>query len=62
MTRYLYRYAPGARRRVMHLAHYDAFGEIDRAWCGETRCNTSINVPFGRPVCKRCLKATAGPR
>lgn len=56
MSRYLYRYGRGARRRVMHIARYDPFGGIAGTWCGEVRVNTSINLPLGRPLCKRCLK------
>jgi hypothetical protein len=56
VTRYVYRRGDGSRRRVMHLAHYDAFGEIDRVWCGRTGFNTTINVPLGQPCCKDCLR------
>lgn len=59
MNRYLYRRGRGAHRRVMHLAHYDAFGRIDGAWCGMPNLDTSINVPLGRPRCKRCSKKVA---
>ena len=55
-TRFLYRRGSGSRRRVMHLAHYDGFGEIDRAWCGRNDYNTTINVPLGQPRCKDCLR------
>lgn len=56
MTAFLYRRAKGAERRVMHLAHYDAHGQIDQTWCGRTDYDTSINVPLGQPICKVCRK------
>lgn len=52
---YLYRRGQGAKRRVMHLAHYDRLGRIRGSLCGRTDLDTSINVPLGQPTCKRCL-------
>lgn len=56
MSRFLYRRGPGARRRVMHLAHYNGHGEIDGAWCGFADYNTSINLPLGQRICKVCQR------
>jgi len=56
MSTFLYERGEGAKRRVMHLAHYNAHGVIDGTWCGSLRFNTSINLPLGRRVCKTCLR------
>lgn len=58
--RYLYERGAGAKRRVMHLTEYDPrTGEPTmQALCGAQRpFNTTSNVPWGRPLCKRCEKA-----
>lgn len=57
--RYLYQRAPGAKRRVVHLCGYDPrTGEPTmEPICGRTNglhFNTTINVPLGQPLCKRC--------
>lgn len=60
--RYLYRRGKGARRRVMHLGGYDPMTGHPRLepFCGsDVGVNTSINVPLGGKVCKRCLRAAA---
>lgn len=44
------------RRRKAHLAHYDAHGQIDRAWCGRTEFDLTSNVPWGLGICKTCAK------
>lgn len=51
---YLYRRGQGAKRRVMHLAHYDRLGRIRGSLCGRADLDTSINVPLGQPTCKLC--------
>jgi hypothetical protein len=53
---FLYRRGKGARRRVMHLAHYDGHGRIDGSWCGFTEYDTSINLPLGLRTCRNCLR------
>jgi len=57
---YAYRRGPGATSRVMHIAIHDPMtGEPTlRTLCdrGLLRLNTTINVPFGQPVCKWCLR------
>lgn len=53
---FLLRRGPGARRRVAHLAHYDAFGRIDGSWCGRDDFNLTCNLPLGQPSCKDCLR------
>ena len=63
--RYLYRRGPGSKRRVMHLALFNAVtgGPIMRPLCGRgTDYNTTINAPFGlgRPVCKDCTRRAQG--
>ncbi|MBO0813614.1 MAG: hypothetical protein J2P30_00445 [Actinobacteria bacterium] len=60
--RYLYRFAPGARRRVMHLTGFDPMTgkPTMQALCGlRYPFNTTINVPLGQRVCKRCRAAAA---
>lgn len=55
--RYLYARGRGAQRRVMHLARFDAFGNITMApICGRRTAafDTTCNVTLGRPLCKRC--------
>jgi hypothetical protein len=60
--RYLYDRSRGAKRRVLHLTLFDQrTGESTMLpICGLARdFNTTVNVPFGKSVCKRCLvKAT----
>jgi hypothetical protein len=53
---YAFQRGPGAKRRVMHLAKFDAHGNIIGCWCGFPRINTTINVPLKRPVCKVCKR------
>ena len=60
--RYLYRRGPGARRRVMHLTLHDPVSGAPTMTplCGSSaRLDTTINVPMGRPTCRRCTKAIA---
>jgi len=57
--RYLYRRGKGASRRVMHLTPYDPYTGEPTMYpiCGRTngiQLDTTINVPLGRPLCKRC--------
>ena len=56
MSGFLYRRGAGAKRRVMHLAHFDGHGQVDGAWCGFTAYDTSINLSLGRPICRNCLR------
>jgi hypothetical protein len=59
-VRYLYQ--RGKPRRVMHLCGYDPrSGEPTmQPLCGiDLPLNTSINVPLGRPTCKRCRQAAS---
>ena len=54
---YLYRRGRGAKRRVMHLSEYDPRSgrPLLTPICGSNyEFNTTINVPMGQPVCKRC--------
>lgn len=58
---FVYRRGNGANRRVMHLASFDRMGRQEGVLCGsDYSFNTTINLPLGRPVCKRCRKAAAG--
>lgn len=62
--RFLYQRGTGARRRVMHLTGYDPrTGEPTmHAICGAHRAfDTTSNVPFGRPICKRCEEVAQTP-
>ena len=55
---YVYRRGAGAKRRKMHLATYDRFGNLNGTFCGTTYpLNTSINVPLGLKVCLKCRQA-----
>ena len=54
---YLLRRGRGYARRRAHLAHFDAFGRIDRAWCGRTDFNLRSNVPWGCKTCRHCINA-----
>lgn len=51
---YLYNRGQGAKRRVMHVAAFDRFGNVAGSWCNRSDFNTSINLPLGLPVCKKC--------
>lgn len=59
--RYLFR-APGAERRVMHIAVFSPTGVMTgTALCGRDGFNRSINAPWGlgRPRCKVCVRRAA---
>jgi hypothetical protein len=60
--RYLYKRGRGARRRVLHLTPFDPrTGEATMQPLCSTRLafDTTINVPMGKRVCRRCgLKGT----
>lgn len=54
---YLLKRGKGYQRRRAHLAHYDAFGQIDRSWCGRVEFNLTSNVPWGSKTCRHCINA-----
>lgn len=59
--RYLYRRGPGAARRVVHLTPYDprTGDPTMQPLCGRANgitFDTTINLPLGRPLCKRCRR------
>lgn len=60
---YLYKRGRGASRRVMHLCLHDPRdGQplmIPMCCTRLIGFNTTSNVPWGRPVCKRCLETLA---
>jgi hypothetical protein len=60
--RYLYQRGTGARRRVVHLCGYDPItgDPTMRPVCGRNNglsFDTTSNVPWGQPLCKRCRRA-----
>jgi len=57
---YAYRRGKGAKRRVMHLVKYGPLGTPAGVFCGtDYPLNTTINVPIGLKVCRKCRKAVA---
>lgn len=60
--RYLYRRGRGALRRVMHLTLIDPWTGRPTMMpvCGiNQQFDTTTNVPWGRPICKRCARIAA---
>lgn len=57
MSAYIYERGQGAKKRVMHLQRHDRLGRPLMASLCDSPLpfNTTINVPLGRPTCKRCL-------
>jgi hypothetical protein len=57
---FLLKRGKGALRRVVHLTTFDHLtGELSmRPLCGRSplRFDMTSNVPWGRPLCKRCRK------
>lgn len=64
--RYLYRRGQGAKRRVVHLAAFNYLGELTmEPICGRAngqRFDTTSNVPWGQPLCKRCRAVLSAGR
>lgn len=60
---YLLKRGKGGRRRKAHLCAFDRFGSPTmRPICGRVGLDfdTTSNVPWGRPLCKRCRSAAGG--
>jgi hypothetical protein len=61
VSRYLYLRGKGSKRRVMHLTtfYFTTGAPTFQPLCGRVSLpfNTTSNVPWGRPVCKRCIAA-----
>jgi hypothetical protein len=62
--RFLFKRGRGARRRVVHLCAFDAkTGEPTmQPLCGRDGgvvFDTTSNVPWAKPICKRCKEVAA---